>query len=382
MSQYLKTIKKGETLFSEGDKATTVYLVQSGLISVFLQRPKKNIEIYQVAGSQVLGEYALFSSPQHPFSAVALNETKVLEIPLELFKYQLDGSSQIIQLLLKSMIEKQKNSTNEIKSIRMEKDSSPCPPEYVSRVFGVIYHVAKQIGIEKEDRVSVTWSSFRQYAQRVFLENPMRLENGCNILVKLKLAEFEYVKNDSDPEAPQEYGYLHFFDLPAIEKFFEYYQHYYYKGGNPDFFKIDEKLLQLVNCLLRFTDKATVNRAGIVQVNYKEVMEQLKTAFAGNFTPDQFDRMEKKGLFVKRESSATGGSLSFYRHDFSVMFNNWRILREIEKWNERGIVELVETVSNKTKSGKSACPACFVDVTEKQKFCGNCGHKLIESAAA
>ncbi|MFL5812219.1 MAG: Crp/Fnr family transcriptional regulator, partial [Bdellovibrionia bacterium] len=74
MSQYLKTLKKGELLFNEGDKATTVYLVQSGLISVYLQRPKKNIEIYQVAGSQVLGEHALFGSPQQPFSAVALNE--------------------------------------------------------------------------------------------------------------------------------------------------------------------------------------------------------------------------------------------------------------------------------------------------------------------
>jgi len=382
MSQYLKTIKKGEALFSEGDKAATIYLVQSGLISVFLQRPKKNIEIYQVSGSQVLGEHALFGSAQHPFSAVALNETKVLEIPLELFRMQLGSCSQIIQLMFKSILEKQKNSTNEIKSVRMEKDSSPCPPENVARVFGVIFHVAKHIGMEKEDRVSVTWSSFRQYAQRVFMENPMRLENACNILVKLKMAEFECVKSETDPEAPPEYGYLHFFDLPAVEKFFEYYQHYHYKGGNPDFFKIDDKLVQLVNCLVLFTEKTQVNRAGVVQTNYKEIMEQLKTAFGGSFTPDQFDRLEKKGLFIKRESSATGGSISFYRHDFSIMLQNWKVLREVDKWNERGVVEMVEPAAEKAKGGKGACPSCFSEVIDKQKFCGNCGHKLIEAAAA
>ncbi|MFL5814291.1 MAG: hypothetical protein ACJ763_11990, partial [Bdellovibrionia bacterium] len=306
----------------------------------------------------------------------------VLEIPLELFKHQFDNSSQIMQLILKSMIEKQKNSTNEIKSVRMEKDSSPCPPECVSRVFGVIYHVAKHIGMEKEDRVSVTWSSFRQYAQRVFLENPVRLENACNILVKLKMAEFEYVKNDSDPEAPQEYGYLHFFDLATVEKFYEYYQHYYYKGGNPDFFKVDDKLLQLVNCLLVFSEKEKVNRAGVVQVNYKEMLEQIKTSFGGSFAPDQFDRLEKKGLFIKRESSSTGGALSFYRHDFSVMLNNWKILREIDKWNERGVVDLVDPVTDKAKGGKASCPACFSEVADKQRFCGNCGHKLVEAMAA
>ncbi len=111
-------------------------------------------------------------------------------------------------------------------------------------------------------------------------------------------------------------------------------------------------------------------------------MGQLKTAFAGNFTPDQFDRMEKKGLFIKRESSTTGGTLQFYRHDFSVMLQNWKILREIDKWNERGVVDLVDPVSEKTKGAKSACPACFSEVAEKQKFCGNCGNKLGEAAAA
>jgi NADH pyrophosphatase NudC (nudix superfamily) len=92
--------------------------------------------------------------------------------------------------------------------------------------------------------------------------------------------------------------------------------------------------------------------------------------------------MEKKGLFVKRESSTTGGSISFYRHDFSTMFQNWKILREIDKWNEKGVVELVEAVAEKAKGGKISCPSCLAEVAEKQKFCGNCGHKLVEVAAA
>ena len=121
----------------------------------------------------MLGEQAVFGLAQHPYSAVAVNETKVLELPIELVSDLVPGSSQVLQLLLKSMAERQKSSTQEIKSFRMEKDNSPCPPEHIPKVFGVLYHVARQIGMEKEDRVTVTWSSFKQYAKRVFHENPI-----------------------------------------------------------------------------------------------------------------------------------------------------------------------------------------------------------------
>lgn len=381
MSSNLRVFKKGEHLFNEGEKAKSLYLIQSGLISVFLQRPKKNIEVFQISGSQILGEHVLSGAAQNPFSAVALNETKVLEIPVDLIRAQIGQSSQLIQLLFKSMAERQKHTTNEIKSIRMEKDSSPCPPEHIAKVYGVIFHVAKQMGVEKEDRTTVTWSAFKQYSQRVFLENPVRLENACNILVKLKLAEFEMVKNEAEPDSASEYGYFHILDLASVERFFEYYQHYYYKSGNPEFFKVDDKVMGLAGHLLKFTESAQVNRAGVVQVNYQEIMNQLKTAF-GNFTPDQFDRLEKKGLFIKRETNSNGGLISFYRQEFEAMLQNWKILREIEKWNERGVVELVEASAKPDQGPLSSCPACSSEISQSQKFCGNCGHKLIEAKAA
>ena len=105
-------------------------------------------------------------------------------------------------------------------------------------------------------------------------------------------------------------------------------------------------------------------------------------SFGGVFTPDQFDRMEQKGLVVKRESSSDGGLLSFYRGEFEAMYLNWRILREIELWNDRGVVDLREVLPEKPKGAKACCPGCFAATDEKQKFCSNCGRGLGEAEAA
>lgn len=347
-------------------------------MSVFLHRNKKNIEIYQASNNHILGEAAIFGATVHQFSALALNDTKVVEIPVDVFKNQMSQSTQLVQILMKSMFEKQKNSITEVKSNRLERDAGPCPTENVAKVFGVIFHVAKHVGKAKGDKLSVNWTGFRQYAQRVFLENPMRLESACTILVKLKFAEFEMTKNEGS--SLLEIGNFVISDMKVIETFFDYFQHHYYKTGNPDFFKIDDKLTHFVNNLLTLTEKEKINHQGVVQVKYRDIMEQLKT-LPGNFTPDQFDRLESKGLYVKRESSSSGGTLQFYRSDFEAMLKHWRILRELEKWNEKGMVELKESTP-KAGAGDASCPTCAAAITGKPKFCPECGHKFGDAKAA
>jgi hypothetical protein len=63
------------------------------------------------------------------------------------------------------------------------------------------------------------------------------------------------------------------------------------------------------------------------------------------------------------------------------MVQNWKILKEIDKWNELGFVDLSDPKDVKPASGAAAgetnCPSCNNPVIGNQKFCGECGHKLI-----
>ena len=55
----------------------------------------------------------------------------------------------------------------------------------------------------------------------------------------------------------------------------------------------------------------------------------------------------------------------------------WQIIREIDKWNEKGFVDLNEVeVEAKKKSSGPSCPSCSATILEAAKFCQECGAKL------
>jgi len=218
-----KTVKRGELLFKEGDKITSLIFIQAGNGTVCLQRPKKNIEVMPIGPNQILGETALMGGNTHTFSAVANSEIKFMEIPIDLAKTQVDAAPQFLKALIKSLNERLKLALNDVRSNKMEKDSSPCPEDQVAKIFGTIYHTASHKGAKDAadpKKVTVDWLTMKQYAQRIFVESPRRLEQAVSLLVKLKLAAFEMGKPPENPDGPDEIMKVHYFDLPAVEAFF------------------------------------------------------------------------------------------------------------------------------------------------------------------
>jgi hypothetical protein len=107
-------------------------------------------------------------------------------------------------------------------SIKLEADPTPCAPARVVKLFATVYQVASYTGTYKNGAMVVTWPTFKRYAQRTFLESPVRLEQAVNILVKLGYARHEMIPCETDPDAPDEVGFVHFTDLDRVKRFFEY----------------------------------------------------------------------------------------------------------------------------------------------------------------
>ena len=71
MSDKVKSIKRGETIFEEGSQVTSIYLIQSGRVDLVLKRAGKSVSVYQVGAASVLGDEALLGNGKYTFSAVA-----------------------------------------------------------------------------------------------------------------------------------------------------------------------------------------------------------------------------------------------------------------------------------------------------------------------
>ncbi|MEK6774722.1 MAG: cyclic nucleotide-binding domain-containing protein [Bdellovibrionota bacterium] len=381
MSQQ-KAYKKGEFLFREGDKISQVVFIQSGSVNLCLTKGKKSLDLFQLGANQLMGEMVIFGQPTHQFSAIATTDTKTFEVTVDAMKQQYEAAPQLFKMTIKSLSERLKQAITEVRSARMEKDSSPCPEDQVAKVFGIIFHTASHKGEKQKDNsVEVLWPLFRQYSLRIFGESLKRLEQACHILVKLKLAQYTMGKAPENPDGQDEVQAITFKNLAAIEAFFEFYQYYYFKGGKSEILKPDDLVVQLVDLILKLSETVTADRFGLVSVEFAKLSELVKSELGTTLNNDHFARMEAKGAMTKRRSVSDSVRIEFEPKELKNIFFSWKILREIEKWNEKGFVDLDEKEEKRLKKGENACPQCNASVKNIQKFCAECGHSLVVKAS-
>ncbi len=377
----IKIFKKGDSLFKEGDKITHLQLIQTGSVSFGIQRQKKSIDIFQLGPSHVLGESALLGANTHTFTAIATTETKVVEVPIEIFKQNIDAGSQLVKALIKSLNDRLKLGLNEIRTVRLDKDASPCPEDQVAKIFGCIYHTVNhkaQKDAKDPNKRTMDWGSMKQYAQRIFGEPIKRMENAINILVKFKLAQYEMGRPPEDPEGPEQIMKVHFFDIAAVENFFEFYQYYHFKTGKSEVLKVEDQPTLLLNHFIELCTGVQPDRFNVVTLDYGKVLDRFKTDLNINLNQDHFARLEQKGLFIKRQTRQDNSIvLQFDLREFKGIQLNWRFIKEIEKWNEKGVVDPNEKeVVVKKKPDALLCPQCSTEFPNNAKFCSQCGYKL------
>ena len=377
-----KVYKKGEVLFKDGDKISNVIFIQKGAISQCLIRGKKTVDLFQLGVNQVLGEGILSGQVNHPTAAIATVETTVLEIPAELFKQQYEAAPQFLKMVLKSLADRMKLATAEVRSSKMEKDSSPCPDEGVPKVFAAIYFAANHKGEKQKDgKLEVEWTVMKSCAQRVLGESPKRLEQAVSILVKLKLAGFVMGKLPEDPDGPDVIQQVIFYDIAVVESFFEFFQYYLYKPGKMDLIKYDEFCSNLLELFIKSAEGAEVDRFGVVSLDFAKIQEKVKEELSLNLSNDQLLRLEQKGIMAKRRNiEGEGVRLEFEIKEYRNISFTWKIIREIDKWNEKGFVDMNEKEEKKKKNDGPACPQCAAALIPQQKFCGDCGFKLVAAA--
>lgn len=380
----VKTYKKGETIYKDGDKITGIYIIQSGAVNQCLQRGKKTIDLFQLSNSHVLGEQIISGQNTFPTSAVATTETKILEVPLDAFKAQYDAAPQLMKVAIKSLADRMRLATNEVRSSKLEKDAGPCPEDQVAKCFGSVFHTANHKGDHKAipGRVVIDWNMMRQYAQRVMSESPKRLEQAINILVKLQLALYEMGKAPDNPDGPDEIQKVHFLDLNLVESFFEFYQYYYFKGGRSELLKVDELCLWMLDGLVKLAENQEPDRFGVVSVEFSKFGDYCNNELGFALNNDHFTRLENKGIFMKRRTTQEGVLLQFELREYQSVLLSWRILREIDKWNEKGFVNMEEREEKpkKKKAEGPACPDCSAELQMGAKFCHECGHKIVVAA--
>ena len=117
-----KNAKAGDVVFSQGDAGSSMYLVRSGAVQVFLpSRDAPPVVLKDVRTGEYFGELALFDSKPRSASVRALVDTVLLELTREELAEHLGRSPRAAMTILSEMAERLRE-TNAMLSQRAAKD--------------------------------------------------------------------------------------------------------------------------------------------------------------------------------------------------------------------------------------------------------------------
>src|SRR5207253_113905 len=109
------------------------------------------------------------------------------------------------------------------------------------------------------------------------------------------------------------------------------------------------------------------------------VVEKFRADSGIVLSADYFGVMESKGLFLKRMPTDKGVLLQFEIKEFARWSQIWTVLKEIERWNEKGMVDdepAFDPRRFKKAATANACPTCGHGYDGAPKFCAECGGKI------
>lgn len=374
-----KKLKKGEVLIREGDVVENIHLIKSGRVTLFVERSGKKIELGQLNAGQIIGEKALFGPSKMSFSVMASNEVSYMEVPVKLLEPMFAGLSGVIKGVTKGVVDSLTDTRKALQSIKMETDAIPCGQKFIAKVFATIYMTANMTGTKKDDHVLVSWNTLKLYSNRIFLEPHSRVYSVVEILTKLKYAEMVYTKND---EGEEEFSDIKFFNVKIIEEFSDFYQYQFYKPGRSEVIYVDPLAMKVVTGLCALSENAELDHKRAVNLDYEQLFQDMKAQFNVELKQNHFDLLEKKGLFAQKKSKGDKVYLMFDREEFKRTLTMWQIIQEIDRWNDRGFVKMVEEVEKKASaSNDMACGSCSGSISAEHKFCPHCGQKTQSSAA-
>jgi uncharacterized membrane protein len=119
-----KSLKAGDIVFSQGDKGSSMYLVQSGAVQIYLPSKEKDappVVLKDLRSGEYFGELAIFDDKPRSASVRVLVDAVLLELTREELGEHLGRSKTAAMTILAEMAERLRE-TNSLLSQRAAKD--------------------------------------------------------------------------------------------------------------------------------------------------------------------------------------------------------------------------------------------------------------------
>jgi CRP-like cAMP-binding protein len=111
----LKTYKKGQLLYLEGDKAEFFYILCGGWLKLFhITEDGEEVSLAMLTADSTTGENSIFENGRNTTSAMIVEDATILSIPLSFLKNQLQENRQLSFNMLGCMVQYQRRHEQQL----------------------------------------------------------------------------------------------------------------------------------------------------------------------------------------------------------------------------------------------------------------------------
>ena len=116
----LKKLAAGEILFKDGEKASSLYIIQRGQIRLFKPKGMGYVEIAVLRSGEVLGEMAFFNTEKgntRSCSAEAMISSEVVEVSFAAFARAIEELNPWFKVVFNTMADRLRKANTRVKSL-------------------------------------------------------------------------------------------------------------------------------------------------------------------------------------------------------------------------------------------------------------------------
>src|SRR6185437_13704210 len=95
-------------------------------------------------------------------------------------------------------------------------------------------------------------------------------------------------------------------NIQLYEDFAEFYQYHLFKGSKAEAIYVDPLALKVSKALYELSEVAEVDHKGASKLDFSVVLNECKTKYHFDLKNTHLDALERKGLFIKRQSFDDG----------------------------------------------------------------------------
>jgi CRP/FNR family cyclic AMP-dependent transcriptional regulator len=324
----IKTLKKNEFLFREGDPSDSCYVVKTGQIAITKAKGSSEIELAILRPGQMFGEMAFFDGRPRSASAKAHTpEASVIPLPFAALNAQFKQFPEWLKAMIKTINDHLRAANQNLKNLqKADSDSEKqFTPYKTTKLCAILALVGHKYGEKIEEGIEIPFTTLRNYTIQIFQEPTNKMFKIMEVLEGKKLLKVENIGDGQKRVVV--------YNLDLITSFVEFYNTWLFKEESKRT-HITEKELPTLQALVYYGKTAQVQEdSGMHRVNLEQVQNDSMRDLGYVVQGTDYDTLIEKKVISEKISGEAGLFLDYKLKDLERILPYWEIIYAIEKLN-------------------------------------------------